>query len=81
MLGRVKAVKDLFPAALLFEALVETRHSDELADAWEEAWGARGCVERGHSQRLIETAQERGKSSRKASRLGPEAMERLLKKS
>ncbi|MCO5964780.1 nucleotidyltransferase family protein [Sinorhizobium meliloti] len=37
-LGRVKADKDLSQAALLFEALVETRHGDELADAWEEAW-------------------------------------------
>jgi hypothetical protein len=32
------ARRDLSQAALLFEALVETRHGDELADAWEEAW-------------------------------------------
>ncbi|TVZ73929.1 hypothetical protein BCL32_2220 [Rhizobium mongolense USDA 1844] len=37
-LGRVKADKDRSQAALLFEALVETRHDDELADAWAEAW-------------------------------------------
>ncbi|MBP2448899.1 nucleotidyltransferase family protein [Rhizobium leguminosarum] len=37
-LGRVKADKDLSQAALLFQALVETRHGDELADAWGEAW-------------------------------------------
>ncbi len=37
-LGRVKADKDLLQAALLFEALVQTRQSDMLADAWEEAW-------------------------------------------
>ncbi|TMU95488.1 nucleotidyltransferase family protein [Brucella haematophila] len=37
-LGRLKADKDLTQAALLFEALVETRHGNELSDAWEEAW-------------------------------------------
>ena len=36
-LGRVKADKDLAQASLLFQALVETRHDSELADAWEEA--------------------------------------------
>lgn len=43
-LGRLKADKDLTQAALLFEALVETRHGNELSDAWEEAWerGERG---------------------------------------
>ena len=37
-LGRVKADKDLTQASLLFQALVETRHDSELADAWVEAW-------------------------------------------
>jgi hypothetical protein len=37
-LGRVKADKDLMQAALLFEGLVETRQSDAIVLAWEEAW-------------------------------------------
>ncbi|WP_306909369.1 nucleotidyltransferase family protein [Rhizobium mesoamericanum] len=37
-LGRAKADKDRSQAALLFEALVETRQGDVLADAYEEAW-------------------------------------------
>ncbi|MEY9560167.1 nucleotidyltransferase family protein [Sinorhizobium fredii] len=37
-LGRVKSDKDLTQASLLFEALIETRHDYELADAWGEAW-------------------------------------------
>lgn len=37
-LGRAKADKDLSQAALLFEALGDTRQGDVLADAWEEAW-------------------------------------------
>jgi hypothetical protein len=37
-LGRAKADKDLPQAALLFEALVETRQGDVVADAWQEAW-------------------------------------------
>lgn len=36
-LGRLRADKDLTQAALLFEALVQKRHGDELTDAWEEA--------------------------------------------
>ncbi len=37
-LGRLRAGKDLTQAAVLFEALVQKRHGDELTDAWEEAW-------------------------------------------
>jgi len=37
-LGRVKADKDVAQASLLFQALVETRHDSDLADAWAEAW-------------------------------------------
>lgn len=79
MLGRVKAVKDLFPAALLFEALVETRHSDELADAWEEAWGARGAWKEGIASGLSKLPKNGVKALEKL--LAPEAVERLLKKS
>lgn len=37
-LGRAKADKDRSQASLLFEALVEMRQGDMLADAYEEAW-------------------------------------------
>ncbi|QND44549.1 hypothetical protein HB780_01465 (plasmid) [Rhizobium lusitanum] len=37
-LGRAKRDKDLLQASLLFEALLETRQSDIIADAYGEAW-------------------------------------------
>lgn len=37
-LGRAKRDKDLLQAASLFEAMIQTRQSDLLADAYQEAW-------------------------------------------
>lgn len=37
-LGRAKRDKDLVQAATLFEAMLQTRQGDDLADAYQEAW-------------------------------------------
>jgi hypothetical protein len=37
--GILKRDKDVRQAALLFEAMAETRRMDELAEAWSDAWG------------------------------------------
>ncbi|MBW9116523.1 hypothetical protein JNB88_23080 [Rhizobium cauense] len=77
-LGRLKADKDLLQAALLFEALKETRHGDELADAWEEAW------ERGDAwkEAIVSGLSRLPKNGVKAleGALGPGVVEALLQR-
>lgn len=77
-LGRLKADKDLLQAALLFEALEETRHGDELADAWEEAW------ERGDAwkEAIVSGLSRLPKNGVKAleGALGPGVVEALLQR-
>lgn len=77
-LGRVKADKDLSQAALLFEALVETRHGDELADAWEEAWERGDAWKEGIVSGLSRLPKNGVKALEKV--LGPEVVESLLKR-
>ncbi|CDM61721.1 hypothetical protein LPU83_pLPU83d_0350 (plasmid) [Rhizobium favelukesii] len=77
-LGRVKADKDLTQAALLFEGLVETRQSDAIAIAWEEAWD-RGDAWKEAIGKGIARLPEKGiKALGKA--LGPEVVEDLVKR-
>lgn len=77
-LGRVKADKDLSRAALLFEALVETRHGDELADAWEEAWERGDAWKEGIVSGLSRLPKNGVKALEKV--LGPEVVASLLKR-
>jgi hypothetical protein len=69
-LGRVKADKDLTQAALLFEALLATRHGDELADAWGEAWDRGDAWREGLSSGLLRLPDNGVKALGKA--LGPQ---------
>jgi hypothetical protein len=77
-LGRVKADKDLSQAALLFEALVETRHSDELVDAWEEAWDRGGSWREGLCNGLLRLPDNGVRALKKV--LGPTVVEDLRKR-
>lgn len=78
-LGRVKADQDLSQAALLFEALVETRHGDELADAWGEAWERGDAWKEGIIKGLARLPKNGVKALEKA--LGPDVVEALLTRS
>ena len=64
---------------MVFEALVETRHGDELVDAWEEAWEREGAWKEGIASGLSKLPKNGVKALEKL--LGPEVVERLLKKS
>lgn len=77
-LGRLKADKDLSQAALLFQALVETRHNDELADAWEEAWDRGDAWKEG----IVSGLRRLPKSGVKAleNTLGPEMLQSVLQR-
>jgi len=77
-LGRLKADKDLTQAALLFEALVQTRHGDELRDAWEEAWDRGDAWKEGIVSGLSRLPKN-GIDALKTT-LGSEIVESLLKK-
>ncbi|QND29435.1 nucleotidyltransferase family protein [Sinorhizobium meliloti] len=77
-LGRVKADKDLSQAALLFEALVESRHGAELTDAWEEAWERGDAWKEGIVSGLSRLPKNGVKALEKG--LGPEVVESLLKR-
>ena len=77
-LGRLKADKDLTQAALLFEALVQTRHGDELADAWEEAWNRGDAWKEGIVSGLSRLPKN-GVDALKTT-LGSDIVESLLKK-
>lgn len=77
-LGRVKADKDLTQASLLFQALVETRHDSELADAWEEAWDRGDAWKEGIVGGLSRLPKNGVKALEKV--LGPEAVEDLAKR-
>jgi hypothetical protein len=77
-LGRVKADNDLSQASLLFEALVETRHDSELADAWEEAWDRGDSWREGLCNGLLRLPKSGVKALEKV--LGPEVMENLMKR-
>ncbi|QWK80826.1 nucleotidyltransferase family protein [Ochrobactrum sp. BTU1] len=77
-IGRLKADKDLTQAALLFEALVQTRHGDELTDAWEEAWDRGDAWKEG----IVTGLSRLPKNGVKAliTTLGSDVVESLLKK-
>lgn len=77
-LGRLKADKDLTQTALLFEALVQTRHGDELADAWEEAWNRGDAWKEGIVSGLSRLPKN-GVDALKTT-LGADIVESLLKK-
>ncbi len=77
-LGRLKADKDLSQAALLFQALVETRHNDELADAWEEAWDRGDAWKEGMVNGLLRLPKNGVKALENA--LGPETFEIALQR-
>jgi hypothetical protein len=77
-LGRVKADKDLLQAGLLFEALIETRHGDELADAWAEAWDRGDSWKEGMTNGLLRLPDNGVKALGKA--LGPEVVEGSVKR-
>ncbi|PDS41428.1 hypothetical protein CO662_23445 [Rhizobium anhuiense] len=77
-LGRIKSDKDLTQASLLFQALVETRHDSELADAWEEAWNRGDAWKEGIVSGLSRLPKNGVKALEKV--LGPEVMEDLVKR-
>ena len=77
-LGRVKADKDLTQAALLFEALVETRHDGELVDAWEEAWDRGNAWKEGIVSGLLRLPKNGVKALEKA--LSREVIEGLIQR-
>ena len=77
-LGRLRADKDLTQAALLFEALVQTRHGDELTDAWEEAWNRGDAWKEGIVSGLSRLPKN-GVDALKTT-LGSDIVESLLKK-
>ena len=77
-LGRLKADKDLTQAALLFEALVETRHGNELSDAWEEAWERGDAWKKGIVSGLSRLPKNGVEALREA--LGSDVVEGLLKR-
>ncbi len=59
--GREKSAKDLMQAGLLFEAMRDTRRSDDLALAWAEAWG-RGDAWREALSKGLEMMPERART-------------------
>lgn len=77
-LGRVKADKDLSQAALLFEGLVETRQSDAIAIAWEEAWDRGDAWREAITKGLARLPGKGVKALGQA--LGSEVVEGLLKR-
>lgn len=77
-LGRLRADKDLTQAALLFEALVQTRHGIELSDAWEEAWERGDAWKEGIVSGLSRLPKNGVEALREA--LGSDYVEGLLKR-
>jgi hypothetical protein len=75
-LGRAKAFKDLSQAALLFEALVETRQGDVVADAWQEAWDRGAAWKEGISKGFLRLP-ENGVAALRAA-LGPQQLEGVM---
>lgn len=77
-LGRVKADKDLTQAALLFEGLLETRQSDAIAFAWEEAWDRGDAWRQAITKSLARLPPKGVKALGRA--IGPSIVDHILQK-